>query len=237
MKTIDILGSCVTRDAFAFDELGKLKVNEYFARTSVISLYSNPISAKLDEIELPSAFQKRMVYNDLTKKFKKYIQKPLSDYLIIDFIDERFRILKTRDSYITRSKEYIMSGFKINRTFLPEEERLKLWHEKAEQLINDLNKYYHPEKVILHKAFWQDKYLSENGQLNSFSDAEVAKNNILLSSYYEKLEKNIEGLNVIELHGFVSDEKHKWGLSPFHYQDEYYKEFIRQLYQIIGLDH
>lgn len=228
MTKIDILGSCVTRDAFKF---GGYTLNEYFARTSIISIYSKPISVKMDDIKLPSAFQKRMVYYDLNKKFRSYIQKPTADFLIIDFIDERFPVLKTFDSYLTRSREYVKSELVIKKVTLSDEERLEIWNQKIQEFIKDLNNYG-PQRVILHKAYWQVKYRDKSGQIQDFEDEEIQKNNQLLDQYYRMIEEGVKGINLIELDGFVADENHQWGLSPFHYEEGYYVEFMKKLKQI-----
>ncbi|PFE67407.1 hypothetical protein CN316_20615, partial [Bacillus cereus] len=63
MTTIDILGSCVTRDAFKYDGEDVFRINQYYARSSLVSLYSKPVNVALNDINLESNFQKRMVYN------------------------------------------------------------------------------------------------------------------------------------------------------------------------------
>jgi hypothetical protein len=61
---VTIFGSCVTRDIFDFVEENE-SVYRYFARSSVVSVVSKPIKINLEEINLKSSFQKRIVYYDL----------------------------------------------------------------------------------------------------------------------------------------------------------------------------
>ncbi|GHH97447.1 DUF6270 domain-containing protein [Neobacillus kokaensis] len=232
---IDIFGSCVTRDAFALDN--PFTINRYFARTSIISQYSKAINIREDEIQLSSRFQQRMVYNDLQKMFRRYIQNPSSDYFIIDLIDERMNLIKLKQGpYITRSKEYDNAKLKLdqvsilNRLQLPE----NLWFEKAELFIEDLKKKFDLNKIILHKVFWQEKYKTAAGDLREFENIEViSQNNRLLNTYYSFIENHMDGIHVIDLNGkYYSDETHRWGKSPFHFEEEYYKEFLQQLQTI-----
>jgi hypothetical protein len=226
---IDILGSCVSRDAFSIEKDKKFQLDNYFARSSIISMYSKPISVRMEDIQIASNFQKRMVYYDLTKEFQKYIKKSKSDFLIIDFIDERFHVLKTVDSYITRSREFLMSGLTIKKTFVQEEERHELWKQKIDLFVNDIKTYFDPKRVILHKAFWQSEYKGKDGHIHQLQEPDIEKNNSILTDYYDYLEEKLKGINVIHLTGYVSDENHKWGLSPFHYEDNYYIEFLKRL--------
>lgn len=229
MKNIDIFGSCVTRDAFTFSEKGKYQINEYFARSSIISLYSKPIPVSPTDIKLESSFQKRMVHNDLNKHFRRYVNIASSDFIIIDLIDERFQVIRTKDSYITRSNEFINSGIRINNRAVSEEEREQLWFLKIDHFINDLKQFYAPHKIILHKAFWKKEYKNKKGELISFQNPEINKMNNLLAKYYSRIETGLNDVNIIQLDRFVADENHQWGLSPFHYEDYYYMEFNKQL--------
>lgn len=233
MIKVDILGSCVSRDAFNYLNENDFKLGKYFARSSVISLYSNPVPVKMEDIKLPSTFQQRMVYWDLTKEFSKYIKNVTSDFIILDFIDERIRILKTRDTYITRSREFASSGLTISGVIFPDEERLELWKEKAQHLVNDLKSTYLPERIILHKSFWKTKYKGKDGKIHEFKDPEIDHNNKLLNEYYKFIQNQIPEVNVIQLDQYISDENHIWGLSPFHYEEEYYMNFIEQVNKIV----
>jgi len=86
----------------------------------------------------------------------------------------------------------------------------------------------------LHKVFWQEKYKTSTGDVKVFENIdEIRLNNQLLRTYYAFIEENMEGIHVIDLTGkYFSDEMHRWGKSPFHFEEGYYKEFLRQLQMI-----
>lgn len=229
LTTIDILGSCVTRDAFKYDGENVFRVNQYYARSSLISLYSKSVNITLNDINLESNFQKRMVYNDLTNAFRKYIKNKTGDYLMIDFIDERMSILKSGDSYITRSREFINSKSNLKGTLLTGSEKLNKWKQSALIFSEEISKYYNGDKIILHKALWKEQYITKDGDIKTFEDKTIAENNELLMQYYSFIEENLKGIKVIELEDFNASEAHVWSLAPYHYQDEYYIEFMKQL--------
>lgn len=233
MTTYDILGSCVSRDPFAMVE-NDYKLHRYFARTSLISLYSEPINIALEDIKLPSAFQQRMIHFDLTNNFRKYITYTKSDYIILDFIDERMDLLKHKNSYITVSSEFKNSNLKVlykGETVAKTEDNLSLWEEHAKKFIDEVKKYKKPSQIILHKAFWKEQYYTTSNELVSFDVEKIAqarKYNRILEHYYSFIEKEFEGIKIIEPKGYYADENHKWGLSQFHYESAYYKEFMKQ---------
>lgn len=118
-----IWGSCVTRDCFAEDICGhesisRYEIDKYFARSSLVSQLSRPVLLK-GEIRLSSLFQKRMVADDFEKQFFPYLNKVKEDidYLLLDFIDERFDIIALSDSYVTYSGELAASGL-LKKLFL-----------------------------------------------------------------------------------------------------------------------
>ena len=54
-------------------------------------------------------------------------------------------------------------------------------------------------------------------------------NNKILEKNYKKLSE-VDGFSKIEINKpYYADKGHKWGLAPFHYEIDYYKEFIKQL--------
>jgi hypothetical protein len=92
-----ILGSCVSRDIFEFCEAGDFEIVEYFARTGLASLSAAPAvdQAALDQIISP--FQRRVVGYDMDKSFWQKLESLSFDLLLLDFIDDRFDLLRTKD--------------------------------------------------------------------------------------------------------------------------------------------
>lgn len=85
-----IYGSCVSRDALEFDSEKRLKLIDYFARSSLASSMSNNVINDIPTHNIHSSFQKRMVENDLNKSILAIIKQSKYDILLVDFIDERF---------------------------------------------------------------------------------------------------------------------------------------------------
>ena len=99
-----ILGSCVTTDAFARDAAGLEEVS-YHSRTSFISVNSPPLAIEGSELCWCSNYARKHVLADFNKTVlpEMYLSKP--DIVVFDFIDERFDILRSGDTYITRSED------------------------------------------------------------------------------------------------------------------------------------
>lgn len=228
-----ILGSCVTRDVF--DYLNKNEqVKDYFARESIISVMSNPLSISLEEINLSSNFQKRMVYYDCNKIFRQKLYDIDFVYLIIDLIDERFAVAEINGTYITCSNEMIESeifrGFAY-RTLTLREKNIE-WQKACKLFADFIAPLVEKRKVILHEAYWTNTY-SQDGKEEQF-DLEMSRrvdsNNLYLQQYYGLLKNYLgENLLVVSCDHPVSDPKHKWGFNPVHYTLDYYQSIYESI--------
>src|SRR4051794_20901336 len=99
-----ILGSCVTRDLL--EGTNDVELVAYFARTSVVSAVSAPLTAPISALKGPSAFRHRMVMADLRKTALSEIGELEFDQLIVDLIDERLPLLRYGNTIITQSWEF-----------------------------------------------------------------------------------------------------------------------------------
>ncbi len=225
-KRIAIIGSCVTRDIMQF--LSPLEI-KYFARTSFISLMSNPLSVDA-ELNIVGNFEKRMVLADLDKRALKEIQEFQPDVLFLDFIDERFDIVKKEGSYFTNSNYLVQSGV-LNLIgayeILNRKDCHGLWRDGCCNMVDFLSKLGCP--VVLHKAWWAHKYMdhdTNNVQYFSPQELKLAEaNNLYLKEYYDFLCEKMPQILTLEAEESLlySDHAHKWGRDFFHYSERYYK--------------
>lgn len=119
MIKINIYGSCVSRDIFEWDKEKQFSIPVYVARTSILSnLNTNIWNINSTDINLDSPFQKEAVMTDLNKTVYDKFKSNMSDYLLIDFIDERFRIAKMDNLYATYSVEMMNSHFLDDKDYV-----------------------------------------------------------------------------------------------------------------------
>ena len=236
-KYIDIWGSCVSRDIFG-DIKGHVK--NYIARQSIISLFQSPINIFDDSIKNDSQFQLRLLKSDLHKDAIFNLKKEHAKWLILDFIDERFSLVKIGSSYATGSSEFYKSipnaknypvlkrAFKDGVLLLdevPVEKYLK-------DFISKITNIY--EHIIIHKVFLVDVYFKD-GHFYRFDDIKLANNKVvnkMLSEYYKLVQKHLPNSIIVEAYGFPASASHKWGLSPMHFVDEYYADIKKQIQNI-----
>lgn len=241
MVTVNIFGSCVTRDAIEYDDSESIKLLVYIARQSVISAVSKPINLQQNDIRLDSEFQRRQVYYDLAKKAFEVFENSKSDLLLIDFIDERLELIKykgsicTKSSYLTDSKylektKHVPYQYDGIKTFRVNGFKVEKYMRK---FLKRITKIYEPRRIIIHRAKMLNEYIDINGDIHKFSEGQIRKNQIInrkLEYLYDLAESNLPGCFTIDIsQEFNADEGQKWGLAPMHYEEDYYKKLMTEI--------
>lgn len=230
---IFILGSCVTRDALELAKKGQFVLTDYLARTSIASAFQDNAIFEYDTSKIASAFQRRMVDNDLLKSTTNTLINTDFDFLVIDLIDERFDIVKNdKNQYFTLSSEFKDNiSLKDNIKLLKpnDDELFELWCKGWDKFISIAkeNDFYH--KIILNKVFWTNKD-TENKLVYPDYVGWIARNNQWLSRLYTYIEKS-KDIKIISYpeESFLINKEHKWGCQPYHYADSLYLKFLDKL--------
>lgn len=238
-RVIDIFGSCVSRDIIENCASSIIQCGHYIARSSFSSAVASPPSSEIDEqqITLDSAFQRRSVLQDINKTGLKMLAESPGDYLLIDFFEERFPVATRKGSIVTLSSEFQNSGIPFSDK--------TIWRNLDETIggttfsalfslfVEKVRSIYPESKIILHKAYLCNEYISKNGSVLSFPKDIVNWNNSInqkLYALYRAFEEAMPGCQIIDLCAhYIGSEENKWGLASTHYQDEYYKCAAKEL--------
>ncbi len=238
---IAVLGSCVTRDMIQFLPRD-VELVLYVARTSFVSLIADPFPVNEEEILVEHAFNRRVVFWDMTKAFWDKLEKAKPDALLIDFIDERFDLWKKGNQVITRSNYLAMSniekerleGFELLRRDSPKTH--ELWERSCEAVITRIKQCC--SDIVLHRALWAEScYVGDEVMtFDEMNRAIAIRANEWLSIYYDRfiaLCPDAKEIRVPE-ELRVSNFAHKWGRDFFHYGDAYYKKLAEMV--VAGID-
>lgn len=243
IKTIDIHGSCVSRDIFNVISDEKVEFNKYIARQSIFSVCNEPFEQYDDnKIELTSNFQKRMLECDAKKLLFEELKNSNSEYLLIDLIDTvRFPLSKYENCMLTHSSEFANSGLNNHykfETIKPLGFSNQYWKDEFHQYIEKINEVYSEDKIIIHCAYFKNVYIDEKGQKKNFDMKQLMKNyiyNIYLNKYYNYLKLSLPKSKIIDIcknKNYNAYSGHHFGLAPFHYEDKYYLDALNIIDQL-----
>lgn len=195
-------------------------------------------------INLSSEFQKRMVMCDLNKLYWTIMQRNVPDYILIDFIDERYEVAKIGNSYFTLSDEFKSGNCTVEYEEIKRVKKADQYFVDDVPLLTYLEKFmnrittvFPAHRIILHKAKMANYYKNISGGIIKFNEDYCKYNeqiNDVLNVMYTYIEKKIAGCIVLEcLEEYYADEQHKWGLMPMHYEEKYYKFIYHRLCNIV----
>lgn len=245
MPRIGIFGSCVTRDLFEDPEV-RPTLGQYTSRSTLVSVVAEPVPIDPALVRLDSAFQRRCVLEDFAKTFFEQLAADPPDFLVIDLIDERFELIRTESSWVTRSSAFVSAGLD-DAPALAGFERVKRLTSTAAALVIEavpvftrrLTEILPPERVILHRAFWLTNF-RRDGALHRFPDDRrsfAEHQNAALRHAYDALAKSI-GRDMPEIaldpDAYAADAHHKWDLEPFHYEAAYNDAARTRLRELTG---
>ncbi|MGI5839677.1 MAG: DUF6270 domain-containing protein [bacterium] len=237
-----LLGSCCSRDIFRFAPPA-VKVVHYHAGSSLISLLSEPVSIREEDVRLVSRFEVRLVVRDFRKKVFADLRRVAADYLLLDLMYEGPDLAKIGASYVTRSGSMEMSGVEaasglnFGTVLRGSEEARRLWQDACRKTVTILQELYPPERVILHRAVCVPRY-REKGKIRYFPLAarqEIEYRNRIIKMCYADFLAAWPGIRTLSLqgHGFVSEASHPWGLAPYHFEADYYRTAAAEIMRCI----
>lgn len=255
MPRVAVIGSCITRDVWPI--VGEAPPDDllYISRTSLPSLFAPPLAGVEISEDLPpelATFPHRSMVADLHKTALAALVAHHPTHIIFDFIDERLDLLAVQDTVVTHSWELDVSGYLSQPAFegartIPRTSTAcdLVWRQGLDQMAAFLKLTPLADAVlILHEAQWATRYLNEAGEAQAFGAVEIFTgkpaaiddyNAVLLrhqTAFVERAPNAVRVSAPAELH--LADSSHRWGLSPFHFVEDYYRDVWRQL-QALGV--
>lgn len=246
---IAIMGVCGTRDAFKEKNLPGYKelfdITETIWQTSFISFMSEETISypdnKLIE-QVPNEYRRKTLIRDLDKSYRDILIKSQPDVIIFDiYADIRYGIAQINDGWFTNNP----NNFKV--TDLPQQVQktvdFRRTPEEFELLLFHFDNFYHwlqtnlPDtKLIYHKVYYASSYLDETNTPRPFMNKKwryLNKEEKLYSDFYHSACVN-KHIPMIDLgsNGYFADGTYANGLSPWHLEARYYKDFIFEVLKI-----
>lgn len=225
-----IWGSCVSRDSFEY--FGKrYELLGYVARQSMISS-GNVV--ELDTLpQLTSPFQQRMNAGDAAGNAVELIASVArqTSLLLLDLCDERLGVIDVGDGrYLTRTVERIRTG--ADEKLLAEYRRIKfgspqhlqLWTSAFTRVVDQLVKLRLTRRTLVLAPPWATETVQGSPTPASFG-LKAPRANELFALYYDVIRR--AGIRVVGTDlPVLSDDHHKWGPAPFHYDLTTYEAIL-----------
>ncbi|MCM1038085.1 MAG: glycosyltransferase [Ruminococcus sp.] len=196
------------------------RIQDYkYQHSSIISVMSNCVDFSIENAE---TYREKMIEAECSKKLKEALINRDIDYILIDFMEERYDILDFGDQrYLTYSDALKEKGISMDNVKILKrnsEECMQKWKDSCDWFIKLLRETVYPQHIFLVKFFLTEEY-GEYGREHEYENlAEIKKVNVILNSYYDYFESNLKGINIIELDTkyYFTDQGMRYGCYPWH---------------------
>lgn len=151
-----------------------------------------------------------------------------SDLVVVDLVDERFGLLVDDGSGVaTRSDELLQAGGvspDLHRVLPGSVDFLLAWEAGRRRFVAEARAAGVLDRVVVHQARWAER--CADGTL--FDHRASAEANHLLEHMYDRLRLDLAPGQFVRVPArlTVGDPHHRWGRSPVHYVEEYYRAFL-----------
>lgn len=235
MPKMFIYGSCLTRDTKNFFP-SDWKASTYIARQSLISASSGNCDV-VGTSKLTSAFQNRMVQNDIEGAAFKFLEDSLQehDLLLLDFVDERRGVFEVAaGKFVTRSYEMTNSGLMKQQDITPRwidfgtEEHFDLWCTAFDTMMDVIRTKNIPVIAVIPP--WAT--INEEGKELVYKGNPVGAVNESYERYNRYVVENGVPTVSVSQGTAIAAVNHQWGPATFHFVDDVYEELARQILNI-----
>lgn len=238
-----IAGSCVSRDIMNYDTEHAFELSAYYARSSFASAFATVKTNDRFSQNIKSKFQAAVVNADLEKHLQQSLAQTEFDILLVDLIDERFNIFcESSGGIFTLSNELFSGGFNsdsgsgaIIKAF--SDDFYNKWVCGWRRFISQMKTTNQLHKVIIHKTFWSTFTQTGNTYAPHFTDVQINTANHFLQRLYNRAAEDVPDTQFIEPLSTLLQgaDEHKWGVSPFHYIDDYYSFMLEKIKSLASI--
>lgn len=199
----------------------------HITNSGICSMVSdNCTDIDISDIDISNDYRRESIENDIKKKLDATLsESPCPQYIVIDFLEERFPLLFLKNnSMITESEAYkeiqdqvtIDLERRITMSDLP----IEYWQKCCDHFIKMLKEHYAPEQIILNRLYMVENHGHEGPERPFEHLQEIRLINKKLKYYYDYFIANMPGIHVIDVIDPINDfcfEEFVYGCEPVYY--------------------
>lgn len=240
--SVFVYGSCVARDTIELAAPDGIDLRGYVARQSLISVGDDASAQLPDALEIESKFQERMIRADFAGNLLARLEQMADeiDVLLWDIADERHGVHRFPDgSVVTRSIDTIRAESVARLLEAAEhipfgsDEHFALWRTHVDIFDARLRELGLFESTVVLEVPWALR--TTDGKTTPWSmGVRAGDANKSYQRYYDFLRQTGHHMIKLPAEIVLADPSHRWGLAPFHYTPDVYREVLRQLRELHG---
>lgn len=204
----------------------------YYGFSSIVSLMGKTNFSC--ELEHNNKFRLNMLKRDFNKKFR-FMEIKKDDYIIIDFLEERYDLIRKEESYLTKSEVLEESKWQANSEEIIKRNSIEcdmLWKKNCLEFIQFLKLNFELEKIILVEMYLCEEYLDGNDK-KIFQDDYIVGINTILSDYYSFFKERLPQVKVInnDTSSNYADINFMYGCKPYYVNGSTIQEIAYKIFK------
>lgn len=209
----------------------------YFGFSSIIPLMlSKGNSEIVPPHDINNKVREDALYKERSQVFKD-IKPEKEDYLLVDFLEERYDLIEEKmNTWTTLNEIWVKCGLEPeNYNILERRSRecKSLWEEACLKFISLIKNKFNEKNIILVENYLAPKYKFQGGGAVEWTD--IAETNTILKEYYtffKKMLPDVKVLKISEELNYTSADS-QYGKDPSYYNYKAHKAMARQLKELI----
>lgn len=209
-----------------------------FNFSSLISLM-NPLNEKV-RINHKVRYRQIMLEREVENDFWNIMSEINPDYIIMDFVEERFDILEYGGGYLTKSDALDGADCMLeNPRRIPRntEKCRLLWEQSCMQFTERMRLQHPSTAIVLVRNYLSEKVGDIYEQEMYENLEEIRKMNEILRGYYDFFESCCKEGKVVEASAcshYFTDRQYEYGAIPSHLNERVNREIAGQIERSIG---
>lgn len=205
----------------------KKDLEYFFGFSSIISL----MDERQGEIQVPrhkNVFRQAILQKEIQKDFLKIVPGK-EDYLLVDFLEERYNLIDIENRFITKSEALDESDFfqthDKNILEINIHERLELWKKACVAFCENIKQKFQEDHIILFEIYLSKRYRLWDREIG-FTDYNIDNINRELKRYYDYFKEQLSQTRVVQIpeEYYYTDGNSKYGYGPW-----YLNHFLHQM--------
>lgn len=210
-----------------------------FNFSSLISLM-HPIESNLC-VPHKVKYREMMLARETGNLFWDILSEVKPDYIIMDFIEERFDIVRYGNGYLTKSDALDETDIMLDEKqviFRDSDFCKQLWEESALAFIQRMKTEYPNLEIVLVKNYLTEKVGDVQTQEFFEETDTIRRTNKILEQYYDFFESHSTGIKTIEASKgdyYFTDKQYEYGAIPSHLNELANQEISEMIEKSIGI--
>lgn len=238
MKKIIVFGSVASFDLFEQVNQCNFIMTKRFINSSFASQFSSkPCAFNEKSLDGLSVSQKDSLKADLQKEAYYKLNNLPSDLIVIDFINERLPLIKFADGTLATlsaelRKANLMKAQKCVVIEPKSKEYFEIWAACWDSFVRRMKAADLLHKIRINRVFWARNKTDSTAEFGKlYNEQEIYEMNVYLHQLYTYCSKDLKTEQFFTYLDtqIVANMKHRWGATPFHYDQVFYEAMYKNL--------